>query len=437
VTTVSFDIAVLELFLPLAVGARVEIADRDTAADGVKLAALLESAGATTLQATPATWRVLLESGWQGRQGLKALCGGEALPGDLARELVARVGDSGSVWNVYGPTETTVWSALRRVNGVDGTAAATLTVPVGRPLDNTEIFLLDRTGEPVPVGVAGELHIGGDGLARGYLGRPDLTAERFVPDPFAGGRLYRTGDLARYLPDGSVAFLGRIDHQVKVRGFRIEPAEVEAALLKQPGVREAVVVAREDRPEDRRLVAYVVGAEKGASPAAGELREALAAELPLYMVPAVFVVLDQLPLTGSGKIDRRALPAPETGRSSDDVTYVAPRTPVETTLAAIWSEVLGIERVGARDDFFALGGHSLTATSVLSRVRDSLHVELPLSVVFERRTVEGMAAAVAAGSLAGAAAVLPEAELAERASTLSDGDLDALLGAMMAERGTA
>jgi amino acid adenylation domain-containing protein len=444
VTTVSFDIAGLELFLPLAVGARVEIADHAAAADGVLLGALLDSAGATVLQATPATWRVLLESGWKGREGLTALCGGEALPGDLARELLSRVGDSGSLWNVYGPTETTIWSAL---HPVDGAAAARLSLPIGRPLGNTVIHLLDRDLEPVPAGVAGELLIGGLGLARGYLGRPDLTAERFVPDPFAadvggGARLYRTGDLARFLADGSVEFLGRFDHQVKVRGFRIEPAEIEAALLRQPGVGEAVVVAREDRPGDRRLVAYVApgtgtAGTVEAMATAGELREALAAALPLYMIPAVFVALDRLPRTGSGKVDRRALPAPETGRPDAEVAYVAPRTPVEATLAAIWSAVLGIERVGALDDFFALGGHSLSATSVLSRVRDSLAVELPLSVVFERRTIEGMAAAVAAGSLAGAAATADEAELAARAAALSDVELDALLGEMIGERGRA
>jgi amino acid adenylation domain-containing protein len=427
VTTVSFDIAVLELFLPLTVGARIELAGRDTAADGARLAGLIESSGATVMQATPATWRMLLEAGWSGKEGLKALCGGEALPGDLARELLARVGDSGALWNLYGPTETTVWSALQPVAAAD---ARRLQVPIGRPIANTLIRLLDHGLEAVPAGIPGELYIGGEGLARGYLRRPGLTAERFVPDPLgsaaerSGARLYRTGDLARYLADGCLEFLGRVDHQVKVRGFRIEPGEIEAALLKVPGVRETVVLAREDRPEDRRLVAYV--AVDGEAPHPEALREALGRTLPAYMVPAVFVVLDRLPLTPNGKVDRRALPAPDLGRPDGDATYVAPRNPVETTLAGIWSEVLGVEKVGARDDFFALGGHSLTATSVLARVRDALHVDLPLSVVFERRTVEGMATAVEAATPAGS-------ELEQRATALSDAELDALLGAMLAE----
>ena len=431
VTTVSFDIAVLELFLPLTVGARVELAGRDTVADGARLAALIDASGATAMQATPATWRMLLEAGWPGKAGLKALCGGEALPGDLARELLVRVGDAGSLWNLYGPTETTVWSALQPVTAAD---ARRLQVTIGRPIANTAVYLLDRSLEPVPANIPGELYIGGEGLARGYLRRPELTAERFVPNPLGslqnrpGSRLYRTGDLARYLADGTLEFLGRVDHQVKVRGFRIEPGEIEAALLRFPGVRESVVLVREDRPGDRRLVAYL--AADGEPPKAEALREELGRTLPAYMVPAVFVTLERLPLTPNGKVDRRALPVPEVGRPEIEAVYVAPRTPVESTLAGIWSEVLGLERVGARDDFFALGGHSLTATSVLARVRDALRVDLPLSVVFERRTVEGMALAVAAAAPIGS-------ELEQRAAKLSDAELDALLGAMLTEGGAS
>jgi amino acid adenylation domain-containing protein len=427
VTTVSFDIAVLEIFLPLAVGARVELAGRDVAADGARLAALIESSGATAMQATPATWKLLLEAGWPGKPGLKALCGGEGLPADLARELLARVGVNGSLWNLYGPTETTVWSALKPVTAL---AAESPLVPIGRPIANTAIHLLDRNLEPVPAGIHGELYIGGEGLARGYLRRPELTAERFVPDGVgarSGARLYRTGDLARYLADGTLEFLGRADHQVKVRGFRIEPGEVEAALAKAPGVREAVVLAREDRAGDRRLVAYVVpSGDNGEAPKAEDLRGALGRTLPSYMVPGVFVFLDRLPLTPNGKVDRKALPAPELSRSEGDQDYLAPRTPVETSLAEIWAEVLGIERVGVRDDFFALGGHSLKATSVLARVRDVLRADLPLSVVFERRTIEGMASAVDA-------AVAAETEIEQSAAAMSDAELDALLGSMLAE----
>ncbi len=429
VTTVSFDIAVLEIFLPLAVGARVELAGRDVAADGARLMALLESSGATAMQATPATWKMLLEAGWQGKPGLEALCGGEGLPADLARELLSRVGPGGTLWNLYGPTETTVWSALQPVTALD---AEKPLVPIGRPIANTVIHLLDRDLEPVPAGIHGELYIGGEGLARGYLRRPELTAERFVPDGtgagVSGARLYRTGDLARYLADGTLEFLGRADHQVKVRGFRIEPGEVEAALAKAPGVREAVVLAREDRAGDRRLVAYVVPSDvnSGEAPKAEDLREVLGRTLPSYMVPGVFVFLDRLPLTPNGKVDRKALPAPELSRSEGDQEYLAPRTPVETSLAEIWAEVLGVARVGVRDDFFALGGHSLKATSVLARVRDGLRADLPLSVVFERRTVEGVASAVEA-------ALAAETEIEQSAAAMSDDELDALLGSMLAE----
>ncbi|HEX6862441.1 MAG TPA: amino acid adenylation domain-containing protein, partial [Thermoanaerobaculia bacterium] len=287
VTTLSFDIAVLELFLPLAVGGRVVVADRDTAADGLRLAALLAGSGATAMQATPATWRVLLEAGWPGDPGLRALCGGEALPGDLATALRDRVG---SLWNVYGPTETTVWSAIHPVNGERP-------VPIGRPIANTSAFVLDRNLEPVPQGIPGELFLGGEGVARGYVGRPDLTAERFVPDRFrrSGGRLYRTGDLARYLDGGVLEFLGRADHQVKVRGFRIELGEIEAVLGAQPAVGAAVVAARADASGDSRLVAWVVPV-KGERVSAADLRAALERKLPDYMVPSVFLELSELPL---------------------------------------------------------------------------------------------------------------------------------------------
>jgi amino acid adenylation domain-containing protein len=264
VTTLSFDIAVTELLLPLTVGACVRIVSRETAADALLLAAALE--GATCMQATPATWTLLLEGGWAGKPDLKALCGGEALPRALADRLLPRVGE---LWNVYGPTETTVWSAVLRVGPGERP------VPVGLPLGNTTLHLLDRDGGLAPLGVAGELVIGGDGLARGYHGRPDLTAERFVPDPFgpACSRLYRTGDLARRLPDGTLEFLGRIDFQVKVRGFRIELGEIEAVLASHPGVRECVVAARQDGPGDKMLVGYTVGSGIAPGIAPAELRQ--------------------------------------------------------------------------------------------------------------------------------------------------------------------
>jgi len=428
VTTLSFDIAVLELFLPLAVGGRVELASRETAADGLRLGALLAGSGATVMQATPATWRMLIEAGWEGNPGLKALCGGEALPRDLADALRARVG---SLWNVYGPTETTVWSALHPV----GTGDAGRAVPIGRPIANTSLHLVDRNLEPVPQNIPGELYIGGEGLARGYLGRPDLTAERFVPDPFGrpGSRRYHTGDLARFLAGGVVEFLGRADHQVKVRGFRIELGEIEAVLAAQPSLRASVVVARNDASGDARLVAYVVPAE-GSGVNIPNLREALGRKLPDYMVPSVFMELAELPLTPNGKVDRKALPSPEGGRlEAASIEYVEPRNPVERTLAGIWAEVLGVERVGALDNFFSLGGHSLSGARVLSRVRDAFGVELPLSIIFEKRTVEGMTAAIEEREAAPKAA--PAEDLLAHAASLSDAELDALLSETLAKGG--
>lgn len=383
VTTLSFDIAVLELLLPLITGARVVLASRDVAADGVLLAQALRSSAATVMQATPATWRMLLDSGWSGADNLVVLCGGEALPWDLAQQLLARCR---ALWNMYGPTETTIWSAVSQVRAEDG---ATF---VGHPIANTQLYVLDEQRQPLPVGVAGELYIGGDGLARGYLHRPDLTAERFVPDPFSAtpeARMYRTGDMVAYRPDGHLAFLGRVDHQVKIRGFRIELGEIEARLREYGGVNEVVVLAREDTPGDKRLVAYVQ--MRGAATLDAEaLRAFLQQWLPEYMLPSVFVTIDQFPLTPNGKIDRRALPPPAVGRGGAGPNYVAPRSPVEERLAAIWGDVLGIEPVGVQDNFFVLGGHSLLATRVVARVRDVFGVDMPLRRLFEAPTVAGL-----------------------------------------------
>ncbi|MCP4662642.1 MAG: amino acid adenylation domain-containing protein, partial [bacterium] len=384
VTTLSFDIAVLELLLPLTAGARVVVADREQAADGAQLKALLADRGITVLQGTPATWRLLLEAGWPGNEGacgLRILCGGEALPRELAERLLAR---SPAVWNLYGPTETTVWSAVHRLE------SAAAPVPIGRPIGRTGIFLLDAHLRPVPAGVAGELHIGGAGLVRGYFGRPRLTAERFIPNPFnaTGERLYTTGDLARCLPDGTIEFLGRRDHQVKLRGFRIELEEIAAVLAEHPGIRQAVVVLRQER-----LVAYAV-AGGDSPPKAGELRSFLKERLPEYMVPAAYVELEALPLTPNRKVDRKALPEPQAGATAE--SYVMPRDPVEEILAGIWAQVLGLDRVGIRDHFFELGGHSMLATQVLSRVREAFRVELPLRRLFEGPTVAELAERVRA-----------------------------------------
>lgn len=382
ITTLSFDIAGLELYLPLSVGARVVVASRDVATDGTRLQELL--AGVTVMQATPATWRLLLEAGWQGSPQLKILCGGEALSRELADKLLDR---SASVWNMYGPTETTIWSTISKVEPEKGP------VPIGRPLANTHIYILDQQLQPVPRGVSGELYIGGDGLARGYLNRPELTAERFIPNPFSsepGARLYKTGDLTRYLPDGSIEYLGRLDHQVKIRGFRIELGEVEAVISEHPAVQTCVVLAREDVPSEKRLVAYLVAAQQGPPPSVSELRGYLKERLPDYMVPSVFVVLEKLPLTPNGKVDRRALPAPDAARPELGAAYVSPRSAVEEVIASIWAEALGIEKVGVADNFFELGGHSLLATQVVSRIEEAFAVEVSLRSLFESPTVAAL-----------------------------------------------
>jgi amino acid adenylation domain-containing protein len=384
VTSLSFDIAALELFLPLLVGARLELASREIVAEGSRLLRLLGESAATIMQATPVTWHQLVEAGWRGGDGLKVLCGGEALPEHLAVELSAR---SDSVWNLYGPTETTVWSAARRVRCDDKVA-------VGPPIANTGLFVLDAGQRPVPVGVPGELWIGGLGLARGYRNRPELTAERFVPDPLSGlsgARIYRTGDLARFRSDGAIEFLGRVDHQVKVRGFRIELGEIETELEAHPAVERAVVTVCGEESA-RRLAAYLVPRGGDASAlSVRELRESMVRRLPDYMVPSAWVLLDALPLTPNGKVDRSALPAPEGGRLDLGPVYVAPRTALEEVLAGIWSEVLRVERVGIQDNFFALGGHSLLATQVVSRIGEVLEIEVPLRRLFEAPTVLGLA----------------------------------------------
>jgi amino acid adenylation domain-containing protein len=395
VTSLSFDIAGLELWLPLSVGAHVEIASRETAADGRALATRIREGGITTIQATPSTYRLLLEAGWEGDPGLRVLIGGEAVPRELAEELCGR---ARSVWNMYGPTETTIWSAVHRLE-------KGAPVLIGRPIDNTRVRILDAHRALVPVGVPGELYIGGDGLARGYLDRPALTAERFVADPFGEGRLYRTGDLCRYRPDGALEFLGRIDFQVKIRGFRVELGEIEAILAAHPAVREAVVTAREDVPGDTRLVAYVTPAG-AAPPAAAELRAHLREKLPEYMVPSAFVVLEKLPLTANNKIDRKALPAPD-AVAAEPRAYEEPTGPVAQAIAAIFAEVLRAPRVGARDGFFELGGHSLLATAVIARVRAAFGVELPLRALFEAPTPSELGARVDAALRDGGAVALP------------------------------
>ncbi|CAG2161338.1 Linear gramicidin synthase subunit D [Cupriavidus numazuensis] len=373
VTSLSFDIAALELYLPLLCGARVVLAPREVVRDGRALGELMQARGVTALQSTPAGWRVLLAGGWRPSGPLKGLCGGEALQPDLAHTL-RELGVA--LWNMYGPTETTIWSTAVPVRG---------DAAIGGPIGDTALRVLDAALQPVPAGVPGELYLGGVGLARGYLHRPDLAAERFVADPFdaEGGRLYRTGDLVRWRADGQLEYLGRIDHQVKIRGFRIELGEIETQLLAQPEVREAVVVAK-----DGRLVGYVAGEIEPAA-----LRERLAQALPDYMVPGAILVLDTLPLNPNGKVDRKALPEPD---AASGHLYEAPHGEAEAALAQIWSEVLGAARVGRHDTFFELGGHSLAALQVQARTQARFAVQIPLRLYFEGLSLSAIALALEA-----------------------------------------
>jgi acyl-coenzyme A synthetase/AMP-(fatty) acid ligase len=384
VTTLSFDIAGLELFLPLVCGARVAMATRETATDARLLAEELEVTGATVMQATPATWRLLVTGNWRPSRPFQAWCGGEALPTDLAAALLER---GCTVWNFYGPTETTIWSTTQQI-----TVPADATV-IGRPITRTAAYVLDAELNLMPPGAVGELYLGGVGLARGYLGQPGMTAERFLPDPFgkSGSRLYATGDLARLRHDGTVEFLGRRDQQVKIRGYRIELGEIEAALRGYPAIRDAAVAAREDKSGEKRLVAYLVGDTVNL----GSLGEHLRIRLPEHMLPTVFVPIPELPLTPNGKLDRRRLPAPEPAKITG-ADYVAPRNALEQVLADLWRDLLGAERIGAREHFFELGGHSLLAAQALARIRKIFEVDLPLHTFFQTGTPEEVAAALKA-----------------------------------------
>ncbi|MEW2180815.1 amino acid adenylation domain-containing protein, partial [Streptomyces sp. NPDC005406] len=382
VTTVGFDIAGLELFLPLLAGAAVVVADRDAVRDVEALGALIRHTGATVMQATPSLWQALAAEDAAALAGLRVLVGGEALPTELARTLA---GHAVSVTNLYGPTETTVWSTT-------ATVTADAAVSIGRPVLNTRVYVLDHALHPVPVGVSGDLYIAGTGLARGYRGRADLTAERFVADPFGapGTRMYRTGDLVRWTADGQLAYQRRADDQVKLRGFRIELGEIESVLLRHPAVGRAAVIVREDRPGDRRLVAYLVRAEAAGDEGSGadELRAHLAASLPDYMVPAGFVTLPSLPLTPNGKLDRRALPVPEYG--TGDPQGRGPRNAQEDSLCALAAEILGAAGLSIDDNFFERGGDSIMATRLVARARRA-GLLFTARDVFRHKTVAGLA----------------------------------------------
>ncbi|MEM8720136.1 MAG: amino acid adenylation domain-containing protein [Cyanobacteria bacterium P01_G01_bin.39] len=393
VTTLSFDIAALELYLPLIVGARVIIASGEVATSGQELSNLIQNSGTTILQATPATYQMLMAAGWNSSQ-MKILCGGSELPPELAKKLQQ---NASSLWNMYGPTEATIWSTVYQVTTQDNRAKSA--VPIGQAIANTQVYILDSYLQTVPVGVTGELYIGGAGLARGYHNLPKLTQEKFITNPFSVNSqqstvnsqqlnhalLYKTGDLARYNANGNIEFLGRIDHQVKIRGFRIELEEIEAAIATHPQVQAGIVIARSDTEDNKYLAAYVTSSN-GDSVSRRQLRSFLQQKLPEYMIPGIFVVLEAFPLTPNGKIDRRALPIPDLEHDRLE-KFVPPRTPTESAIAEIMEVVLELDRVGIYDNFFELGGHSLLATQVISRLQRIFGVELPTRSLFESPTV--------------------------------------------------
>jgi len=413
----AFDAATFELWGALLHGARLVGVDKELALSPQDLVAYIRAQGITTMFLTTALFNQLAREVPGAFSSLRhVFFGGEAVDPQRVREVLENEPPE-RLLHVYGPTESTTFATWHLVREV---TEGSSTVPIGRPIANTQTYLLDCNLQPVPVGVTGELCVGGDGLARGYLNRPELTAEKFIPDPFgqeAGARLYKTGDLGRYLPCGSIEFLGRRDHQVKVRGFRIELAEIEAALTAHPAVREVAVLAREDAPGEKRLVAYLV-LDPNNIPAIGELRSFLQQKLPDYMTPSAFVTLDSLPINPNGKVDRKALPAPERTRSELAGAFVAPRTPVEEMLAGIWARVIGLDRVSIHDSFYDLGGHSLLATQVISRVRESFEVELPLRHLFEAPTVAGLAERIETAMRAEPGLAAPPIEPVSRNQTL-------------------
>ncbi|MGN6479348.1 condensation domain-containing protein, partial [Luteibacter sp.] len=374
-TSICFDLSVFEIFVPLLLGGRVIIRRNALDLDDLQ-------PEATMLNTVPSALRDVVDHQTIPPQIRAINIAGERLPNSLVQALYEH-SQTDAVFNLYGPSEFTTYATAARIER--GQEEEPL---IGRPVANGQAYVLDEELELSPVGVAGELYVAGDGLARGYLGRPGLTAERFVANPFGapGSRMYRTGDLVRWRADGQLDYLGRLDHQVKIRGHRIELGEVEAALLAEPGVAQAVAVAREDSPGDKRLVAYVVGEELDAA----ALRQSLRERLPGYMAPSVILVLPSLPLTPNGKVDRKALPVPE-GRPELAGDYVAPATPLEEALAGIWAETLRLDQVGTQDNFFDLGGHSLLATQVVSRVRETLGVELTVRTFFEAPTIQQLA----------------------------------------------
>ncbi|AMR32672.1 hypothetical protein A0256_15200 [Mucilaginibacter sp. PAMC 26640] len=388
VATISFDIAGLDIYLPLSVGAELVVADSLTAKDGRAVLDIVRNQGITILQATPYTWRMMLEVDWEEKLPIKVFTGGEALAKDLALKLIPRCNE---VWNLYGPTETTIYSIIKHVTDAED-------ITVGWPVDNTQIYIVDEAMNNLTNGEIGEILIGGDGVSWGYLNREELTAEKFIDNPFSdkpGDKIYRTGDLGKFKPDGEIICLGRIDHQVKVRGYRIELGEIEFHLSNQPGVKDVVVIAREDTPGYPRLVAYLLLLDGSTGhPSANQLdawQNALLAELPEYMVPDDFVLLDAIPSTPNGKVDRKALPKPDYSYIVRSESYIAARTSNEKLVADIWQEMMGLDQISMIDNFFQLGGRSLVAVKIMAKLEEKTGKRLPLATLFEHSTIEKLA----------------------------------------------
>jgi amino acid adenylation domain-containing protein len=396
--SLSFDTSAEEIYPCLVSGATLVLRSEAMLTSGAEFREECEEQKLTVLDLPTAYWHELTAAGE--REGLElaaqirvVIIGGEKAQPTALERWRQRVSESVRLVNTYGPTEATIVATWCDLNNGTGTVGVAGEVPIGRALPNVRAYVLDEHGDPVPIGVPGELYLGGAGLARGYLKRPELTADRFVPDPFSGAssaRLYRTGDCVRYLGDGSLQYLARIDNQEKIRGFRIEPGEIETVLRQSEQLRDAVVVVNTDDEGEKRLIAYVLGSSDS-SPNTSELRTFVKERLPHYMIPGAFVILDKWPLTSSGKVDRQALPPPNSFRPEMDKAYEAPRTAVEEVLCGIWGEVLRVQQVGIGDNFFELGGHSLLATRLLSQVRSAFEVRLPLRSIFEAPTVLGMA----------------------------------------------
>jgi amino acid adenylation domain-containing protein len=397
VTTISFDIAGLEMFLPLLSGAEIIMVDAATAKDGHALLDIIKKRKITVMQATPYTWRIMLEAGWDEKTPVKVICGGEALPQELVQKLLPR---ASSLWNVYGPTETTVWSTVKQLISDEKP------ITIGRPVNNTSIYILDRFLKPLSPGVTGEIFIGGDGVAKGYLNRPELTAEKFLNDTFVnqpGAKMYRTGDLGKFLPNGEIECLGRIDSQVKIRGYRIETGEIEFQLSREKNIKEAVVIARPDQLGVDKLVAFIVvdpDNVASSNPAAQvqNWKDSLKKSVPDYMVPDNFITVPAMPLTPNGKVDRKALSKHGAALPEDRNIYVAPRTDVEKLVVDIWIEYLGVNKIGVHDNFFELGGHSLIAVKVMGRIEKETGKRLPLATLFEAPTAEKLASILEPGA---------------------------------------